>query len=229
MIGAGVLTTPGFMAMDLRAVVHPARLGGRRRGGTVRRARVRRGRPRDSALGWRVPLSVDAVASDARLPRRLHVADRRVLAAGGTRHPARRSLRRRRSASTSIGGSITVAAIVLVTALHAFDLRASRGGQNILVAVKLTLVVGFVVVGLVAGSNSWPTWVARRVEDRAPARAVLSQPRVHRVLLQRLERGDLRERGVRESAPRRAACDADRLRRRDRCSTSWSTGCSSRT
>jgi APA family basic amino acid/polyamine antiporter len=53
---------------------------------------------------------------------------------------------------------VTAAVIVGVTALHAFDLRASRRGQNILVAIKITLVVGFVVVGLVAGSNAWPTW-----------------------------------------------------------------------
>src|SRR5437868_53010 len=49
--------------------------------------------------------------------------------------------------------------IIGVTALHAFDLQASRRGQNILVAVKLTLVVGFVAVGLFAGSSQWPTWV----------------------------------------------------------------------
>lgn len=53
---------------------------------------------------------------------------------------------------------VTALVIVAVTALHAFDLRASRRGQNILVAIKITLVVGFVVVGLIAGSNAWPTW-----------------------------------------------------------------------
>jgi APA family basic amino acid/polyamine antiporter len=53
---------------------------------------------------------------------------------------------------------VTIAVIVGVTALHAFDLRASRRGQNVLVAIKIALVVGFVVVGLLAGSNSWPTW-----------------------------------------------------------------------
>src|SRR6185295_9027057 len=43
---------------------------------------------------------------------------------------------------------ITLAVIAGVTALHAFDLRASRRGQNVLVAIKLVLVIGFVVVGL---------------------------------------------------------------------------------
>ncbi|HEX3478254.1 MAG TPA: amino acid permease [Kofleriaceae bacterium] len=53
---------------------------------------------------------------------------------------------------------VTALVIVAVTALHAFDLRASRRGQNILVAIKIALVVGFVAVGLIAGSNTWPTW-----------------------------------------------------------------------
>ncbi|HEX3764212.1 MAG TPA: APC family permease [Kofleriaceae bacterium] len=53
---------------------------------------------------------------------------------------------------------VTAVIIIGVTALHAFDLGASRRGQNILVAIKITLVVGFVAVGLIAGSNSWPTW-----------------------------------------------------------------------
>lgn len=52
----------------------------------------------------------------------------------------------------------TALVIVLVTLLHAFNLRASRTGQNLLVIVKFALVVGFVVVGLVAGTNAWPTW-----------------------------------------------------------------------
>ena len=41
----------------------------------------------------------------------------------------------------------TAIVIVLVTLLHAFDLRASRRGQNVLVAIKFALVLGFVAVG----------------------------------------------------------------------------------
>jgi APA family basic amino acid/polyamine antiporter len=52
----------------------------------------------------------------------------------------------------------TAIVIALVTLLHAFDLRASRRGQNVLVAIKFALVLGFVGIGLVAGHNSWPTW-----------------------------------------------------------------------
>lgn len=48
--------------------------------------------------------------------------------------------------------------VVLVTLLHAFNLRASRTGQNLMVIVKFALVLGFVLVGLIAGSNAWPNW-----------------------------------------------------------------------
>ncbi len=63
---------------------------------------------------------------------------------------------------------VTAVVIVAVTALHAFDLGASRRGQNILVAIKITLVVGFVLVGLLAGSNAWPTWVPKVSADAPP-------------------------------------------------------------
>jgi len=53
---------------------------------------------------------------------------------------------------------LTGLVIVGVTLLHALNLRASRTGQNLLVSVKFVLVVGFVIVGLVAGTNEWPTW-----------------------------------------------------------------------
>jgi APA family basic amino acid/polyamine antiporter len=50
------------------------------------------------------------------------------------------------------------ALIVLLTALHAVGLHLSGRVQNGLVAVKVLLLVGFVLVGLGAGSVSWPTW-----------------------------------------------------------------------
>ena len=63
---------------------------------------------------------------------------------------------------------VAVAVIVVVTLIHAFNLRASRGGQNVLVAIKFTLVVGFVAVGLIAGTSSWPTWVPAASKEGLP-------------------------------------------------------------
>ena len=48
--------------------------------------------------------------------------------------------------------------IVLLTLLHALGMHLSARVQNGLVAVKVALLVGFVLVGLFAGEMSWPTW-----------------------------------------------------------------------
>jgi APA family basic amino acid/polyamine antiporter len=48
--------------------------------------------------------------------------------------------------------------IVLLTAVHAIGLRFSVAAQNSLVAIKIVLVIGFIVAGLAGGHNSWPAW-----------------------------------------------------------------------
>lgn len=48
--------------------------------------------------------------------------------------------------------------IILLTGVHAIGLRFSLNAQNALVALKIVLVVGFIVIGLVGGKNTWPTW-----------------------------------------------------------------------
>jgi len=169
MIGAGVLTTAGFMALDL-APAHillawviggVAALCGARAYAAVAHAIPRSGgeyrylstlwHPMLGYLAGFTSLLVgfsQAVAADAQL-------------AGNF------------SETLGIGlgwRPIAAGVIVLVTVLHAFDLRASRRGQNVLVAIKFTLVVGFVVVGLVAGHNAWPTWRPEAAEHGLPVR-----------------------------------------------------------
>lgn len=48
--------------------------------------------------------------------------------------------------------------VVVLTALHVVGLSASARTQNALIAVKVLLLAGFVLVGLVYGSGAWPTW-----------------------------------------------------------------------
>ena len=48
--------------------------------------------------------------------------------------------------------------ILALTTAHAIGMRSSVAVQNALVAVKLLLVAGFVVVGLAGGNNAWPDW-----------------------------------------------------------------------
>lgn len=167
MIGAGVLTTPGFMAMDLKPsyillawlVGGIAALAGARAYAAVAQAIPRSGGEyRYLSTLWHPMLG--------------YLAGWTSLLVGFSQPVALDAQLVGYYASTlGLGDNwriITVLVIVLVTALHAFDLRASRGGQNVLVAVKVTLVVGFVVVGLVAGTNSWPTWTPKASELGLP-------------------------------------------------------------
>jgi basic amino acid/polyamine antiporter, APA family len=48
--------------------------------------------------------------------------------------------------------------ILLLTGVHAIGLRFSVTTQNFLVFIKIILVVGFMVLGLAGGHNSWPVW-----------------------------------------------------------------------
>jgi len=48
--------------------------------------------------------------------------------------------------------------VVILTAFHAAGLRTSARAQNVLVAVKVLLLAGFVAVGLLYGQRAWPTW-----------------------------------------------------------------------
>ena len=53
---------------------------------------------------------------------------------------------------------VAVTVIVSLTAAHAIGMRISITAQNIFVAVKMILVTGFIIVGLVYGNNAWPEW-----------------------------------------------------------------------
>ncbi len=59
------------------------------------------------------------------------------------------------------------ALIILLTALHAIGLHLSARVQNGLVAVKVALLVGFVLVGVFSGSLSWPSWQPPSLEGES--------------------------------------------------------------
>ena len=157
MIGAGVLTTPGYMAMDL-APAHIllawliggiAALSGARAYAAVAHAIPRSGGEyRYLSVLWHPLLGYLAGWTSLLVGFSQPVAlDAQLVGYYGA------------TLGLDVNWRVlTVAVIVLVTALHAFDLRASRRGQNLLVAIKIALVLGFVAVGLVAGSNAWPEW-----------------------------------------------------------------------
>ncbi len=59
----------------------------------------------------------------------------------------------------SIDGRIVGAILIVAATLsHALHLKASKWTQDLLAIVKVILVGGFIVVGVVFGQHSWPTW-----------------------------------------------------------------------
>jgi APA family basic amino acid/polyamine antiporter len=66
-------------------------------------------------------------------------------------------------------GHIAACLIVVLTAVHASRLGPSRRVQNALVALNVVLLLGFVAIGLIWGSHSWPTWVPPRTAPGFPA------------------------------------------------------------
>jgi APA family basic amino acid/polyamine antiporter len=63
---------------------------------------------------------------------------------------------------------IAVIVIVTLTAAHAIGMRTSITVQNSLVAVKVVLVVGFIIAGLTYGNNVWPEWRPPNESDGFP-------------------------------------------------------------
>jgi APA family basic amino acid/polyamine antiporter len=64
--------------------------------------------------------------------------------------------------------SIAVLVILALTAAHAVGMRVSITAQNSLVAVKIILVVGFIIAGLIYGSNDWPEWTPPNASEGFP-------------------------------------------------------------
>jgi amino acid transporter len=82
-------------------------------------------------LGFSAPIAIDAIAAGAFANTLAHWVDPKLFAA---------------------------ILVVVLTAVHAVGLRFSINAQNSLVFIKIILVVGFVIVGLAGGNNSWPVW-----------------------------------------------------------------------
>ncbi len=172
MIGAGVLLSTGFMAQDLGpgpilaawAVGAIIALAGAKAYGALSEVIPRSGGEYrflfdllhpvvGYAAGWTsllvgfsAPVAVDALAAGSFAQTLWEGLDPRWSAAG---------------------------LVASLTALHAIGLSSSHWTQNILVALKSCLVLGFVAVGLIAGSHSWPTWQPAHPSDRFPLAAFM--------------------------------------------------------
>jgi APA family basic amino acid/polyamine antiporter len=68
---------------------------------------------------------------------------------------------------------IAVLVILALTAAHAIGMRVSIAAQNLLVAAKIILVVGFIIAGLIFGNNAWPEWTPPNQSDGFPVGAFM--------------------------------------------------------
>ena len=68
---------------------------------------------------------------------------------------------------------IAILMILALTAVHAVGMRLSVTAQNALVALKIVLVVGFIVIGLIGGNNAWPEWTSQNESTGFPAGAFM--------------------------------------------------------
>jgi APA family basic amino acid/polyamine antiporter len=82
-------------------------------------------------IGFAQPTAINALAATSFAGTLLPELDSKLLAAG------------------------LIASLALV---HAVDMESSKLSQNLLVLVKVTLLAGFVLLGLLAGSHEWPSW-----------------------------------------------------------------------
>lgn len=68
---------------------------------------------------------------------------------------------------------VAVVMIVGLTAIHALGLHLSARAQNVLVIVKVALVLGFVGVGVFAGTVAWPEWTSPAKHTGFPLKEVV--------------------------------------------------------
>lgn len=71
--------------------------------------------------------------------------------------------------------AVGIVVIVATTALAVTSLRVSQRAQDVLAFAKVALLAGFVAVGLVFGSNEWPTWQPEVRHEGFPLADFLTQ------------------------------------------------------
>ena len=173
MIGAGVFISAGFMAQDMGpatillawVVGTVLALAGSRAYATVARLVPRSGGEyrylselwhpslgyvagwASLLLGFSAPVAVDALAAGAFTGTLVAGVDAKAVAA---------------------------LLIVALTVLHATGLQLSKWTQNVLVSVKAVLLLGFVAVGLLLGSNHWPAWTPPHASAGFPLAAFMA-------------------------------------------------------
>ncbi|MBN2194462.1 MAG: APC family permease [Polyangiaceae bacterium] len=170
MVGVGVLTTAGFMALDLspRLILLDWLLGGLLAVcGSLAYAR----------LAWMVPRSGGEYRylSSMLHPAVGYFAGWTSLLVGFSVPVALAALGAGAFGETVLVGAdgrlIAAALIVGVTIAHAVGLRAAKWTQDLLAATKAVLIVAFIALGITFGTNRLPEWTPADPEAGFPLRA----------------------------------------------------------
>ncbi len=164
MVGTGVLTTAGFMALELppRIILLDWLIGGIvALAGVLAYSALARQVPRSGGeyrylsamlhplagyiagwasllVGFSVPVALAALAAGAFAETISPAMDSRRVAAG---------------------------MIALLAGLHMVNLRTSKWAQDALAAIKALLLVAFIVIGLTLGTNTIPNWTPAAATD----------------------------------------------------------------
>ena len=77
--------------------------------------------------------------------------------------------------TTLPGHTVGIAIIAFTTALAVYSTRASQRTQDVLAFAKIALLSGFILVGLLYGAKSWPTWQPEKVHTTFPLGDFLGQ------------------------------------------------------
>ncbi len=166
MVGVGVLTTAGFMAFNLspNQILLDWVVGGIvALAGALAYAAVARQVPRSGGeyryLSALVHPSVGYVAGWTSLlvgfSMPIALA---ALGAGAFAETILPVVPLAKGAASNDMKWIATAIIALITLMHAVNMSASKLAQNVLVAVKGLIIVAFIGIGLVKGTNSIPSW-----------------------------------------------------------------------
>ena len=217
MVGVGVFTSLGFQVTDITVrLLAAVAVGRRRRRRDMRGFLLRRTRHDVSTVERRVQFSPPHLSSGVRLCCRLAVGDCRLRGADrARRHGVRRLFQIHRSGRAAAAARLCVT--WLAALVHLGGVRFGGAYHNVWTALKLILIVVFIVAGFALGDLQ-PISFAPSAADLTAyrRRAVRHQPRVRDVFLLGLERRDLHRRRIARPEPQRAARAVRRHRDRHR-------------
>ena len=154
MIGTGVFTSLGFQVAAIPSPISdPASLGAWRCRGPLWGSQLRGTGGSAAPLGRRIQFSFADLSSGHRLYGRLRFRRRRFLRSDCSFGHGPWANIWLRPCPASPPRPVSVAAVLLLAAVHSLTVRASGNFQVLITALKVGLIVPFIVIGISAGRS----------------------------------------------------------------------------